>query len=150
MLGSAGADMGRVLDLYAGTGSFGIEALSRGAGWVDFVEMDQRHCSAIKSNLSLIGMQDLAQVYCQSVERALGSVQDVYGVVFLDPPYSEETLDSVMEKLTGSPVTGEDTIIVVEHSKRRVLADSYGKFSLVKARRYGETMVSMYQQEVIS
>lgn len=142
--------MGRVLDLYAGTGSFGIEALSRGAGWVDFVEKDHRHCSAIRSNLGLIEMEDAAQVYRQSVESALESLQDAYGVVFLDPPYSEEGLDCIMEKLTNSPATGEGTIVVVEYSRRRALTDSYGKFGLVKTRRYGETMVSMYQQEVIS
>ena len=148
MLASADADMRIVLDLYAGTGSFGIEAMSRGAEWVDFVEKEHRHCSTIRSNLDILGMSASANVHCQSVEYALKSLDCVYGVVFLDPPYSIGKLDSVMHQLATSPVNNKNTIIVVEHSVRHTMTEAYGKFRLGRARRYGETSVSMYQQEV--
>ncbi len=145
---SAGADLGRVLDLYAGTGSFGIEALSRGAEWVDFVEQDPKHAAAIRSNLSATGTEARAKVYRQSVERALDSLEHSYGVIFMDPPYSDGGAGSVLDRLALSSITKPDTLIVVEHSKHRPLDQRYGNLVLSKERRYGETVVSIFQQEV--
>src|SRR3990172_6608743 len=68
-LGSLGADLSRVLDLYAGSGALGIEALSRGAGWCDFVERDPAACAVIRENLRATGFDGQARVYCLSVER---------------------------------------------------------------------------------
>ncbi|MFQ5873702.1 MAG: 16S rRNA (guanine(966)-N(2))-methyltransferase RsmD [Dehalococcoidia bacterium] len=149
-LESAGADLGRVLDLYAGTGSFGIEALSRGVGWVDFVEQDPKHAAVIKANLTATGLEGRARVYRRSVERALDSFEDTYGVIFLDPPYADSDLGVVMERLARSQLAGEDTTIVVEHSRHTTLGDSYGGFTRGKMRRYGDTVVSIYHQEVTS
>src|SRR4030043_1701035 len=72
-LASLGADLSRVLDLYAGSGALGIEALSRGASWCDFVDRDRAACATIRQNLTLAGFQERARVLCLPVERALES-----------------------------------------------------------------------------
>ena len=148
ILESAGADQSRVLDLYAGTGSFGIEALSRGALWVDFVEQDQKHAAIIQANLAATGAADRARVHRHSVERAVGSLEGGYGVIFLDPPYAEEALDAVLDRLARSSLVRDDTFIVVEHSRHRPPGEGYDGFVLSKARRYGDTVVSIFQKEV--
>ena len=140
--------MGRVLDLYAGTGAFGIEALSRGAGWVDFVERDRRHVEVIRANLLATGFEKLGEVHGISVQEALGKLGSSYGVIFLDPPYDDAGVSEVLSGLSGSQLVGGETTIVAEHSRRVSFGESYGKFVLVKTRRYGDTMLSIYQQEV--
>ncbi len=147
ILESAGADQSRVLDLYAGTGSFGIEALSRGAEWVDFVEQDPKHAAVIKANLAATGMEGRARVHRQSVERAMGSLDGSYGVIFLDPPYGEQGLDAVLGLLARSPLTREDTLVLVEHSKHRSLGERYSELVLRRTRRYGDTVISIFQKE---
>ncbi len=148
ILESAGVDMDRVLDLYAGTGAFGIEALSRGAGWVDFVEQDRGHVEVIKANLRVTGFDKLGEVHRMPVQAALGKLGNSYGVIFLDPPYDDGGVDEVLSGLAGSQLVGDETIIVAEHSRRVPLGQEYGAFALGKTRRYGDTMLSIYHQEV--
>lgn len=147
ILESAGADMSQVLDLYAGTGAFGIEALSRGAGWVDFVEQDPKHISVIHANLRSTGLQERSKVYGMSAQESLGKLKNGYGVVFMDPPYADTEVGQVLNALTESGLVSEGTIIVVEHSKWMAFGESYGRFDLAKTRRYGDTILSIYQQE---
>src|SRR3972149_32442 len=88
-LDSLEADMARVLDLYAGTGALGIEALSRGAAWCDFVECDRSACELIRENLRLTGFEDRARVYRLTAERALEDLEGPYTLVLADPPYDD-------------------------------------------------------------
>ena len=143
---SAGVDLSRVLDLYAGTGALGIEALSRGAGWVDFVEQDPRHAAAIKANLAATGLGARAHVCREPVAKAIGSLEGEYGVVFMDPPYGDDNVGSVLRLLAASPVVGAGTVIVVEHSRHQALEPGYGDFILSKERKYGETIVSIFHR----
>jgi 16S rRNA (guanine966-N2)-methyltransferase len=133
----------RVLDLYAGTGSLGIEALSRGAQWADFVEMAPRQCAALRENLKLAGLEDRAKVYCISVEKALGLLEGPYGVVLLDPPYRAPGLDATLESLALGRLLAEDAVVVVEHSKHTSLKECYGKLAVARSHRYGDTVVDM-------
>jgi len=89
ILASLGADCTRVLDLYAGSGALGIEALSRGAHWCDFVEQDRAACAIIRENLALAGFQERTRVHCMSVEKALDRLDGPYDLVLMDPPYEE-------------------------------------------------------------
>ncbi len=133
----------RVLDLYAGSGSLGIEALSRGAAWADFVEKNPRQCAIIRDNLALAGLRERARVHCAAVERAIEALEGPYGLVFLDPPYALTDLDGVLERLAARPILGEDAVVVVEHSKRTALRAAYGPLSPARSRQYGDTAVSM-------
>ncbi len=145
MLESMVSDWSRVLDLYAGTGALGIEALSRGAGWGDFVEQSPRCCAIIKENLEMTGLAGQAHVYCCSARKALSFLNNKYSVIFLDPPYSDHSINSILGELASSSLVGEGSTIVVEHSSRLPLNSAYGNFHLRKYRRHGDTCISIYQ-----
>jgi 16S rRNA (guanine(966)-N(2))-methyltransferase RsmD len=139
----------RVLELYAGTGALGIEALSRGAEMADFVERDERCCSAIRENLATMELSDKAHVFCCDVGKALTVLEAKYDVIILDPPYSEVSLDNLLAKLVSSKAAVHCSTIVVQHSSRQILQPSYNQMVLIRHRRYGDTCVSMYGKEAI-
>ena len=138
------ADWSRVLDLYAGSGALGIEALSRGAEWSDFVDQEGRCCAVIKENLKKAGFLERAHVYCSRVTRALTFLQGKYSIVFLDPPYSDTALNKILGQLADSPILDTQSVVVVAHSIHFPLSPQYDKLCLVKERRYGDTHVSLY------
>ena len=137
----------RVLDLYAGSGALGIEALSRGAGWVDFVEHDPRCCGVIKENLKRTGFTSQAKVYRCSVNKALSMLSGVYDIVLLDPPYSDPSLVDTLSNLFGSQLIGAGSTVVVQCSSHQTLPADIAHFHLIKSRYYGDTCLSIYQQE---
>ena len=150
ILASLTPSLGRVLDLYAGAGALGIEALSREADWVDFVERDAKTCALIRQNLASAGFSDKARVFHIAARKALFILHDRYDIIILDPPYNSDELDRVMGDLGESPVVGENALVVAEHSSRRELAPRYGRLTLLKTRRYGDTSLSIFRQEVQS
>jgi 16S rRNA (guanine966-N2)-methyltransferase len=145
-LASLGADMSRVLDLYAGSGALGIEALSRGATWCDFVERDRSACELIRENLRLTGFADRARVYQLSAERALEQLEGLYTLVLADPPYADSAARLVMESLSGSTLVEKGrTILAMEHSARSEPAQEIGALSLMKSLGHGDSAVSIYR-----
>lgn len=144
-LESRAPDWCRVLDLYAGTGALGIEALSRGAGWADFVERSPKCCAIIKENLERTGFAEKAKVYCSDAKKALYFLSGGYGIILLDPPYSDSSLDLILNKLASSTLVTEETSIVVEHSRRLALEGRYGDFQKTRNLRHGDTCISVYQ-----
>ncbi|MDO8491259.1 MAG: 16S rRNA (guanine(966)-N(2))-methyltransferase RsmD [Dehalococcoidia bacterium] len=145
MLEAMGVEWGRVLDLYAGTGAMGIEALSRGAEWLDSVEQDSRNCAVIKDNLEHTGFSEEAKVHCCSTEKALSFLQEGYDLVFVDPPYADPDLPSALRRLFSSKALTPRSTVVIEHSRRRALEGSYGGFHLTRELRHGDTRVSVYR-----
>lgn len=149
ILEALGADLSRVVDLYAGTGSLGIEALSRGAGWCDFVERDPAACAVIRRNLAHTGLQARAAVHCMPVERALGSLQGTYTLALLDPPFDDPEVIPFLGRLAGSPLVGPGAIIALEHSRRQEVPASLPGFRL-QERRYGDSSLALYIADVAS
>ncbi|MBI2853834.1 MAG: 16S rRNA (guanine(966)-N(2))-methyltransferase RsmD [Chloroflexi bacterium] len=147
MLESMGLDWSRVLDLYAGSGALGLEALSRGAEWADFVDHEQRCCTVIRQNIDELGFAGRARVYCIKVSKALSFLDSEYGIIFMDPPYADESLPSVLEQMANTKMVGKNTALVVLHSARRPLLDQYGPLYRVKDRRHGDTSISVYKWE---
>jgi 16S rRNA (guanine966-N2)-methyltransferase len=137
----------RVLDLYAGSGALGIEALSRGASWVDFVEHNPKCCATIKENLKRTGFTSQAKVYCCSVSKALTVLSEEYDIVLLDPPYSNSTLVNTLSDLFSSPPVRVGSTIVVQHSSHQPMPPALKQFRLIKNRHYGDTCLSIYQPE---
>ncbi|MCL0044482.1 16S rRNA (guanine(966)-N(2))-methyltransferase RsmD [Dehalococcoidia bacterium] len=134
----------RVLDLYAGSGSLGIEALSRGAVAADFIEQNFRLCEAIKRNLETTGYSTIGHVYRANVEKALTILDGPYHLVLLDPPYYLQELPSTMEALNRKGLLDKQAIVVTEHSIRTPLAGQYGRLSREDLRHYGDTALSLY------
>lgn len=138
----------QVLDLYAGSGALGIEALSRGAGWADFVEQDPRLCAAIKENLEKTGFSAQGRVHCTKVRKALTFLNKQYNMVFMDPPYAEAAVAGLLAQLAPSPLLAAGSIVVALHSSRSPSGPTYDGLSLIKERRHGDTSVSVYQKEM--
>ena len=136
----------RVLDLYAGSGSLGIEALSRGAYWADFVERHRRQCDAIEENLLATDLGDRAKIYCMDVRSALGVLEGPYELVLMDPPYRLSGLDEFLDLLAGSTILAEETTVVVGHSKRLSLRASYRSLEVAGRYRYGDSSVDFFQK----
>ena len=135
----------RVLDLYAGTGALGIEALSRGAASADFVEADARLCRIVARNLQAAGFTEHGHVHHARAERALEFLEGPYQMVLMDPPYSMRRFSQALDRLAHSVLVDDGGIVAVEHSNRVGTENGYGSLRKVRSRRYGDTTVSMYR-----
>lgn len=148
LLDNRTTNWGRVLDLYAGSGALGIEALSRRAEWVDFVDHRRSCCDIIRDNLQRTGELQRAHVYCCTVNKALSFLESSYGVIFMDPPYSDLSAGNLLTDLARSRLPAQDSTIVLCHASRTPFDSVYDDLHLVEQRRYGDTCVSIYQKEV--
>ena len=144
------SDWTLVLDLFSGSGALGIEALSRGAGWVDLVDRERRCCDIIRQNLEKTGFTTKAKVYCCSVNKAISFLNKEYNVILMDPPYSDSSIGKLITTLATSRLVGTDSILVTTHSPRLPLAPNYATLNLFKERRHGDSCISLYRKETIS
>jgi 16S rRNA (guanine966-N2)-methyltransferase len=128
------------VDAYAGTGSVGIEALSRGARQAVFVENDRRAVEVIKQNLSSLGLQARSRVIQGAAPPNIGG-HDA-DIVFIDPPYPEECeYQAALEALELKP----PTLTVVQHSVRFSLAKEYGSLCLTRTLKQGDNALSFFR-----
>ena len=139
----------RVLDLYAGTGALGIEALSRGAASVDFVDAAGECQRLIGENLRLTGLAAGARIVRARAEVALlrgpeFGLRGAYDVVLADPPYGDKSLIPTLEALGSGPYLATGSLVVVEHSRRLPPDETIGPLALIKRRRHGDTEISIY------
>ena len=144
------SDWSQVLDLFSGSGALGIEALSRGAGWVDFVESEPRCCGIIKENLEKTKLAAQAHIYCCSVVKALTFLDKEYSVILMDPPYSNSSIGDFITQLATSRLVTTNTTVAVTHSPHLPLNASYAELKLIKEQRHGDSCISIYQKEVTS
>ena len=147
ILGNITGNWEQVLDLYSVSGALGIEALSRGASWVDFVEREQRCCAIIKENLEKTKLKAQAHIYCCSVAKAISFLDKEYDIVLMDPPYSDSSIGDVITKLASSELVGTNTVVVVTHSPRLTLESAYTPLSLIKEHRHGDSCIALYEKE---
>ncbi len=139
---------GRVLDLFAGTGSLGIEALSRGAAWADFVERDRRQCAVIRENLATVGFDSIAGVRQGDASRVLQALPGNYSLVLLDPPYRIGAFHGVLEGIARQPgLLAPGATVVAGHSRQTELLAAYGNIRRTVFRQYGDNAVSFYSSE---
>jgi 16S rRNA (guanine966-N2)-methyltransferase len=130
----------RVLDLYAGSGAIGIEALSRGATHCDFVEVARQAVAAIRENLQRTGVEDRGSVHQEDVVRHLAHVTaKAYDLVFVDPPYEERAILAPLERLPAHLAPG--AVVVVKHHWRTPIPEPHGLTGW-RERRFGETMLT--------
>jgi 16S rRNA (guanine(966)-N(2))-methyltransferase RsmD len=140
---------GDVLDLYAGTGSLGLEALSRGAASAVFVEREHAPLAALRRNIKELGLQERSSVVasdvCTGIRRLVASGAAArFSWVFLDPPYIKET-EGVLAELSGSGLLTSCAVIVLEHDRRHRPPDSVGNLFLTDHRQYGDTELSFFR-----
>ncbi len=133
----------RVADLYAGTGALGLDALSRGAARVSFVERNGRLCGAIREQLRLLRLDSRGKVYKGSVLRTVGDLPGGYDLVMADPPYESSELGDLVEALQSPRLVNEGGLVVFEHRSDNEEEYARGRFSLRTARTYGDTGITI-------
>jgi 16S rRNA (guanine966-N2)-methyltransferase len=139
-----------VLDLFSGSGALGIEALSRGAGWVDFVELEPRCCGIIKENLESTKLAAQAHVYCCNVVKAVSFLDKEYDIILMDPPYTNRAIGDFILQVADSRLVGNKTTVVITHSPRLTLSPTYGSINMIKEHRHGDSCISIYRKETQS
>lgn len=135
----------RVLDLYAGTGAVGIEALSRGAAHVTLVEGEQAGCNAILQSLSRIGLGDRAKVLRGRLPAALASLEGPFDFVFMDPPYGLESADDTLHAVVR--LLGASGLLVYEHASRYNPPERPAGLFLQERRVYGDSALALYVRQ---
>ncbi|MEK3882088.1 16S rRNA (guanine(966)-N(2))-methyltransferase RsmD [Paenibacillus sp. PL2-23] len=141
-------DGGIALDLFAGTGGLGIEAWSRGAERVIFVDKEKISLDIIRHNVKAVGAESAAEIYKNDAERALKALAKrgiQFSMVFLDPPYRMTTMDEVMAELAEKGMLAEDATVVVEHDASHGYPEELAAFQQIRHAQYGDTAVTIYR-----
>lgn len=141
---------GTVLDLFAGTGGLGIEALSRGMDRAVFIDADKKSVEVVRANLQAARLEEQAEIYRNDANRALKVLAKrgaAFDLVFLDPPYKMTGIDGLVQSLQDLQLVGKGTLIVVEHDANTVPAVQVGGANRTRHVEYGDTAVSVYRCE---
>jgi 16S rRNA (guanine966-N2)-methyltransferase len=139
-----------VLDLFAGTGNLGIEALSRGAKKACFVEKAIEALRMIKKNLLQCGFSAQAEIIPKEVNRAITLLEtrkESFDLILMDPPYEKGWIQRTLVKLNNHNIYHEGSILVIEHSRREPLPQETKMWSVVKQRKTGDTIISILQAD---
>ncbi len=139
----------KVLDLFAGSGSLGIEALSRGAESATFVEQNRQCKSIIEENLEKTRMVEKATILNTRVQDALRSLEqkkETFGLIIMDPPYNKGLITPVLKTIFERKLLDKEGIIVIEHEKNDILEDEVFSFRRIKCKHYGITTISIYKE----
>jgi 16S rRNA (guanine(966)-N(2))-methyltransferase RsmD len=139
-----------VLDVFAGTGALGIEALSRGARSAVFIDANPEAQRLIQANLRITGLRRQGRLIRAYAPKGLKVAEEQglrFGGVFLDPPYGEGLVEKTLQLLAVSSLLESGAWVVVEHGSREEPAESYPPLVLTDRRRYGTTGVSFYQHQ---
>lgn len=144
-LASLGVEPHHVLDLYAGTGAIGIEALSRGAVHADFVDMGKEPATVIRENLRTTGFERQGHVHQMPVDRYIERADRPYDFIVMDPPYADPQIIPTLEHVAGSKLVQSGTIVVLGHSPRVEPPDQVGPLEALRHRCHGDTCFSIYE-----
>ena len=137
------------LDLFAGAGGVGLEALSRGAERVVFVDGSRESLDAVKQNIDQAGFSVQAEAILSKVEPFLRKHSGPYDIVFLDPPYAMEMLP-LLQLIATSGLLKPDAVIIAEHFKKHPSPERAGELALYREAIYGDTVLAFYKAEVTS
>ena len=138
----------RLLDLFAGAGGVGFEALSRGAAHVTFVERDARAVGALRTNVETLGVAAQTRVERADVTTALarlGREGARFDLVFLDPPYDDDLIAPTLARLGGQDLVVTDGLVIAQHLSKRPPAAVVGRLTAYRTRRFGETTLTFFR-----
>ena len=137
----------RVLDLFAGSGSLSLEALSRGAASALLVDESEAAAGLIRGNLETLGFTDRARIWVKPVGRALSRLADegaAYDAILLDPPYDDGWVEKALAMISQGRTLQAGGVAVAEHSVREKVGERYGALVRRDRRRYGDTVLSFF------
>lgn len=139
------------LDLFAGSGGLGIEAISRGLDQVIFVDRESKAIQTIKENIVVCGLEDHAEIYRNDANRALKAIKKrelSFDVIFLDPPYKKQQLLDVLAEMDQHHFVVNQGIIVCEHGHDVELPEQVGNLKRIKREQYGIIHITIYQNDL--
>lgn len=137
----------RVLDLFAGTGQLGIEALSRGAAAAVFVDEREDACRLVRENLKRAKLSDQGRVIRADYMSFLNNCRDTFQIVLLDPPYAEIFLENSLKKLAEIDILESGAIIVAERPAEKELSLEIPGFSRSRDYKYGNTSLTLFRKD---
>ncbi|MFA5353412.1 MAG: 16S rRNA (guanine(966)-N(2))-methyltransferase RsmD [Thermodesulfovibrionales bacterium] len=133
------------LDLYSGSGAVGIEALSRGASSVVFVEQDPVRAGIIRDMTERFGFADKAKIVVAEARSFLRKNSRSFDIIFADPPYGSSELELILPEIMNRGLAGERGIVILEHPSKKALPSHSGALELKKTYKYGDTSLSLYR-----
>ena len=136
----------RVLDLFAGTGQMGIEALSRGAEYAVFVDAREDACRLVRENLKRTKLEKEAKVIRSDYLDYLNRCREQYDIIFLDPPYAEVFLENALKRITEIDILSQGGIIVTERPLGKDLPWEFPGYERSKDYKYGKTVLTIYRK----
>lgn len=139
----------RVLDLYAGTGAFGLESISRGAVHATLVDKDREALELCRLNAQALGFLAQVQILPLPAEKAiaqLGRQSAKFDLIFADPPYAAKVVETLLDQVSPPALLHDEGILVIEHDKREPAPEHHAGFTRVDERRFGDTMVSFFRR----
>ena len=143
-------DNALVLDLFAGTGAFGIEAISRGAAKSFFIDKSKEAIQVINKNIELLNIKERTEVILHDAGNLLSSktlLRQKFDVIFMDPPYNKGFISKTFKNVDLLKVMKDDSIIIAEHSIRENDLEKVADFDLYDKRTYGETLISFFRKK---
>lgn len=135
----------QILDLFAGSGQLGIEALSRGAQSAVFVDLNPEAIDIIRDNLKVTGFEDISKIIRADYFSFIASAKEKFDIAFLDPPYREGLLESALSTVTN--IINDTGIIICEHPIDVNLSKEINGFIEKKQLKFGKILVSVYKKE---
>lgn len=135
------------LDLFGGTGGIGIEALSRGAKHVVFIDSDIKSIKVLRGNLNRLNINDCVEVYNAGYSTAISKLYKFgkkFDIIFIDPPYSIGLAESALKEIDNNPILSQSGLIIVEHDSKEDMPQKVGKLSLYRVKKYGNIVLSFY------
>lgn len=138
---------GDVLDLFAGSGQLGIEALSRGARHCVFVDQSPEALRVIRDNLEKTKLSDRAQIVRSDALSYLSRCKKSFRLIFLDPPYAEKSLENAIKCISEIDILGESGIIITERPVGKDLVGDFGDLLPSKDYRYGTTIITLFRRK---
>ena len=136
----------RVLDLFAGTGQLGIDALSRGAEKCVFVDRSREAVKVVKENVTSTGFENQSQVIQGDGVSFLTSCREKFGLIFLDPPYAADLLEKALLKIAEIDIVAENGIIVCESALDKILPQLPAPYEMGRDYRYGKIKLTLYHR----
>lgn len=140
----------KVLELFAGSGAFGIEAISRGAGSVTFVDNNFRCVQTIKSNLGSLGIPDsrynIVKADALKFPAKLAHNREEYDIIFLDPPYYRDMAKKCLINMGSYDIVSPVGLVIVEHFKKDALGAELERLVFIDERRYGDTLITILRR----
>lgn len=138
----------RVLDLFAGTGQLGIECLSRGAAFCDFVDSAPAAMKVVRENVTACRLSDRAAFHQKDFSAFLGGARGKYDLIFLDPPYASGNLERAMERIAEIDIVSGNGIIICESPVEHSLPELPAPYERTGEYRYGKIKVTLYRRSV--